>query len=65
MRVVNLYEKAERLAARKRALRIDAARFEAARNNGTSRTPAKRALLKTLQAVAKRQRRQLPFPANF
>jgi hypothetical protein len=65
MRVVILYEKAERLAARKRELRIEAARFEAARNTGTSRTPAKRALLKSLQAVADQQRRRLPFPANF
>lgn len=65
MRVVDLKEWAAELEERKRALGIDRARFEAARNNGTRRTPEKRALLQALADEARRQGRKPSFEANF
>lgn len=65
MQVVTLSEKSRQLEERKRALGITPARIKAARNNGTGRTDAKRALLRTLEEEARRQGRPLPFTANF
>ena len=65
MQVVTLSEKAKRLEARKRALGITPARLEAARKSGTGRTPEKRTLLRTLDEVARKQGRALPFAAKY
>jgi hypothetical protein len=65
MLIVSMREKAKRLQERKCALGIDDVRLAAARNQGASRTPAKRALLQTLSNEARRQGRELPFAANF
>jgi hypothetical protein len=64
MRVVSMREKAKRLEERKRVLGIDASRFAVARNAGIARTPAKRALLRTLAEVARQQGRSA-FVANY
>lgn len=45
----------------KRALGATSARIKYARNNGSKRTPAKRALLKAVEDEGRR----LPFTANF
>jgi hypothetical protein len=63
--MVRLREKEEQLEARKRALGIASARFEAARNKGTNRTAAKRDLLSTLRELANQRGRTPPFTADF
>ena len=65
MQVVTLSEKAKRLEARKRALGITPAQLQAAQNSGKGRTPEKRALLRLLDEVARKQGRALPFAANY
>jgi hypothetical protein len=65
MQIVSLRKKEEQLEARKRALGIAPARFEAARNKGTNRTAAKQDLLRALRELARQQGRTLPFVANL
>jgi hypothetical protein len=64
MRVLKLREEAKRIEARKRVLGLDDARFAAAHNQGSARTPAKRQLLRTIEDEARRQGRTPPFPAE-
>ena len=65
MQVVTLKEKEMFLEERKRTLGVTAARIKSARNNGSKRTSAKRALLKVVKDEAQIQGRLPPFVANF
>lgn len=64
MRVVYLSEEAKRIEARKRLLRLDDARFAAARNMGAARTASKRQLLQALADEASLQGRKAPFAGH-
>lgn len=61
MRRTTLREQSERLASRKRELGLtdDDPRFALARNDGRSRTPEKRDLLRFLKEEAERQGRPM------
>jgi tellurite resistance protein len=59
VRSITLSEQAERLAARKRELRVTVdALVRLARNDGRSRAPEKRELLRFLEEEARRQGRE-------
>ena len=64
MRRVTLREQSERLAARKRELGlVETSLLRAAKNDGRSRTPEKRDLLRFIEDEARRRGRQ-PWAAS-
>lgn len=65
MLVVSLRDEAERIEAGKGLLRLDDARFVAARNKGAARTASKRQLLQALADEARRQGRKAPFAGHW
>ena len=61
---ISLQDFARAIEARKAELGITEARIAAARNNGTTRTDAKRAQIARIQARARAAGLE-PYPANF
>jgi hypothetical protein len=64
MRIVDIREKERWLEARIHELGLTQDDFIRARNNGSRRTPEKRALLRRIEEEARRRGRPLPFPSN-